>query len=88
MGNSLGMKNKSSGNITVYNNRPSLLFKMNYRKKSNLGRPKATFTNQFVEAYQRWKTGNITAVTAIAIELSNREKSIFFELPPVTHYVR
>ncbi|GAA3327057.1 hypothetical protein GCM10020331_065500 [Ectobacillus funiculus] len=43
MGNSLGMENESIGNITVYNNRPSLLFKINYRKKANLGRPKATF---------------------------------------------
>ncbi|MFB9757574.1 hypothetical protein [Ectobacillus funiculus] len=67
------MENESIGNITVYNNRPSLLFKINYRKKANLGRPKATFTNQFVEAYQQWKADNITAVKAIAIE---REKHI------------
>lgn len=70
MGNSLGMKNKSSGNIT----------------------------SQFEEAYQQWKAGSITAVKAIAIELSNIGKSILYrsvkkykeviKLSPETHQAK
>lgn len=44
----------------------------------HLGRPKATFTDEFIEAYQQWKSGNITAVKAI--ELSHIGKSTFYRL--------
>ncbi|MFX3623438.1 MAG: recombinase family protein [Ectobacillus sp.] len=44
----------------------------------HLGRPKATFTDEFIEAYQQWKAGNITAVKAI--ELSRIGKSTFYRL--------
>lgn len=44
----------------------------------HLGRPKVTFTDQFVKAYQQWKAGNITAVKAI--ELADIGKSTFYRL--------
>jgi DNA invertase Pin-like site-specific DNA recombinase len=44
----------------------------------HLGRPKATYTDKFMEAYNQWRTGNITAVKAI--EIANMSKSTFYRL--------
>lgn len=44
----------------------------------HLGRPKVTFTDQFVETSQQWKASNITAVKAI--ELADIGKSTFYRL--------
>jgi DNA invertase Pin-like site-specific DNA recombinase len=48
------------------------------RVGKHLGRPKATYTDEFMEAYNQWRAGNITAVKAI--EVANMSKSTFYRL--------
>lgn len=44
----------------------------------HLGRPKATFTDEFIQAYEQWRAGDITAVQAIGI--AGIGKSTFYRL--------
>lgn len=45
-------------------------------KGKHLGRPKAAITQEFLEAYNKWAVGKITAVEAM--KLSNMSKTTFY----------
>lgn len=48
------------------------------RQGKEFGRPKAQITEEFKEAYEKWKNGNITATEAM--QQSNTKKTTFYKL--------
>lgn len=51
------------------------------KKGIKFGRPKAAPTDKFIRAYQKWKSGEITATTAI--ELAEIKRTTFYKLVKV-----
>src|SRR5690625_5856961 len=48
------------------------------KQGKTFGRPKAQATNEFMEAYNEWKKGNITATRAM--QQANVKKTTFYKL--------